>query len=434
MTSKLQLILLTGGVVILPLLAWQITPLIPRWGKQPDLAINVRSIPQSPVMFQRTPVGEAVRGLPLISNVQIVDFDNNGRQDILVCNLSESRITLIESRSDNDWHERTLVEHVSVPARTTAVDLNKDGKQDLVVAVLGNLLPDDGVIGRVEYYENTGEGFQKHVLLDHVRRVADVRAGDLDGDGDLDLAVAVFGYARGQILWLENRGELHFVEHELYSAPGTIHVPLGDFDGDGDLDLAAVVSQDEEELIIFENRGSGEFHPRRIWKTENLDLGSAGLVATDLDGDGDLDLLLPAGDNLEDAEAYPQPYHGCFWFENRGNWSFQKHRISSLGGTYAAAAGDLDGDGDQDVVLVSMASHGNIPRQATLVWLENNGQQAFTEWQIDSEPIHQITVALGDLNGDGLTDIATGGLNLRKPFERMGRVTTWFQKPGNNRR
>ena len=88
-----------------------------------------------------------------------------------------------------------------------------------------------------------------------------------------------------------------------------------------------------------------------------FDLGSAGLIKADLDGDGDQDLILPAGDNLEDLAAYPQPYHGCYWFENQGDWSFSMKRISDLGGTYAADVGDIDGDQDLDIVLVSMTNN-----------------------------------------------------------------------------
>ncbi len=88
----------------------------------------------------------------------------------------------------------------------------------------------------------------------------------------------------------------------------------------------------------FDNDGKGNFTPRLLFESLNYDLGSAGLVKTDLDGDGDLDLLLPAGDNLEDSQSYPQPYHGCFWLENNAvgtkptPWAFTSHRISNLGG------------------------------------------------------------------------------------------------------
>ncbi|RPI79381.1 MAG: VCBS repeat-containing protein, partial [Planctomycetaceae bacterium] len=217
-------------------------------------------------------------------------------------------------------------------------------------------------------------------------------------------------------------------EHELLSAPGTIHVPVADYDGDGDLDIATIVSQDEEELWGFENLGAGRFTAKRLWFTMNFDIGSAGLVADDLDQDGDPDLLLPVGDNLEIAHCYPQPYHGCLWFENTGGWNFKPRRISDFGATYAAAAGDIDGDGDRDVALVSMINNWDNPECASVIWLENDGNQQFTPWQIDSRPTHRVTVAVGDLDGDGRPDIVSGGLHLTGPFDRIGGVTAWINQ------
>ena len=101
--------------------------------------------------------------------------------------------------------------------------------------------------------------------------------------------------------------------------PLITHVQITDFDGDGINDVVAGFSQDDEELWGLENLGGGRFAPRLLYRTVNFDLGSAGLVKVDLDRDGDMDLLLPCGDYLEDRHAYPQPYHGCLWFENQGS-------------------------------------------------------------------------------------------------------------------
>jgi hypothetical protein len=382
----------------------------------------------SPLVFERAELGQLPVRHPLIAHVQILDFDGDGANDVLVCDARRQCVLLNQRQADGVWYEKILAEDVGTPAHATVVDLDGDGDRDLIVAVLGDILPDDGVIGRLLWLEQKDSGFERHVLLDDVRRVADCQAGDLDGDGDIDLAVAVFGYAHGQVLWLQNLGGGRFLDHELLAAPGTIHVPLADYDGDGDLDIAAIVSQDEEELWGFENLGGGEFQARRLWYTVNFDLGSAGLVQNDLDQDGDPDLILPAGDNLEVTHSFPQKYHGCLWFENRGGWDFEPRRIADFGGTYAAAVGDLDADGDRDIVLVSMFNNWDERRNASVVWLENDGRQRFQSWQIDSRPTHRITVAVGDLDGDGREDVLTGGMHLVGPFDRLGRLTAWFNR------
>ncbi|MFI4876053.1 MAG: FG-GAP repeat domain-containing protein [Blastopirellula sp. JB062] len=385
--------------------------------------------PPSPVAFEFLNLGDPVAGLPQITNVQIVDLDQDGQNEVLACDALGNRILRLKRNASGGWDESTLIADVAVPAHVTAADLDSDGDLDLIVAVLGNILPDDGVIGRVEAFENRGDGtYVRHVVLDDVRRVADVQAGDLDGDGDLDLAVAVFGYARGSVMRLENLGDWQFREHLLLNAPGAIHVPTGDFDQDGDLDIAAIVTQDEEELWGFENQGDGQFVARRLWMTPNLDLGGAGLTAADLDGDGDLDLIMPAGDNLEDFNAFPQPYHGCYWFENQGDWQFQPHRISDLGGAYAASVADIDQDGTQDVVLASLTNDWLNPENAALIWLQNDGKQNFAAWQIASAPLHLVTTAVGDLDGDEMPDIVAGSLNLRRPHQRLGRISGWMNQ------
>lgn len=422
---------LVALVLLLPVLAWWGIPRIPPQRRLPvEAALGGTRYEPTPLPFERQSLSDPADARPFISHVQMLDFDDDGRVDVLVCDAKQNCVKLLSASQAGAWQEKILATDLAAPAHATVLDVDGDGDRDLVVSLLGDILPNDGVIGRLVWLENTSTGFEAHTLLDDVRRVADCQAGDLDGDGDLDLAVAVFGYARGQILWLENRGDGRYRDHELLNAPGTIHVPLADFDGDGDLDIAAIVSQEEEELWGFENLGRGEFRSRRLWFTINDDLGSAGLVADDLDQDGDIDLLLPVGDNLEVAHAHPQPYHGCLWFENRGSWQFAMRRISDLGTTYACAVGDLDADGDRDVVLVSLVNNWTNPENASVVWLENDGNQNFTPWQIDKQPTHRVTVAVGDLDGDGRPDVVTGGLHLNGPFDRVGGVVAWFQRKG----
>ncbi len=426
MSLHRQIVLLVFLIILLPAVTWFCLPAASRSASEKELFSGGKKYPASPIAFRHVQVDPEAPGTPIITNVQILDFDGDGQNEIIAADSTRKAISVFKKTEGDSWEEKEIISNVSAPAHTTCLDIDKDGDLDVIVSVLGNIMPDDSVLGRVELFENREGKYVRHVILEEVRRVADVQPGDFDGDGDIDLAVAVFGYARGQVLWLENQGDFQFQEHELLNAPGTIHVPVADYDNDGDLDIAAIVTQDEEELWGFENLGGGQFKKRRLWFTINLDLGGAGLISSDLDQDGDVDLILPAGDNLEDIDAYPQPYHGCYWFENKGNWTFEISKISDLGGTYAVDAGDIDADGDLDLVLVSMTNDWITPGTASVVWLENDGKENFTTWQIDTDPINLATVAVGDLDGDKKPDIVAGGLHVHKTFQRVERVSVWL--------
>jgi len=426
--SRTTAILLAFLAVTIPFLTWWLLPQVPAIGNAIATKSGGTQYPQSKLSLRRASIGSEPGQNPQITHVQVVDFDDDGRNDVIACDAQRSSVLWYRQTEDGSWDERVLGDQLIVPAHATVVDLDQDGDRDVLVSILGNIWPDDGVIGRLVLLENLGGQFQQRILLDDIRRVADAQADDLDGDGDLDLAVAEFGYAHGSVMTLENVGGLQFRERELIVAPGAIHVQIADYDGDGDRDVATIISQDEEELWGFENLGNWEFRARRLFWTPNFDLGSAGLVQSDLDADGDQDLLLPVGDNFEDQYAYPQPYHGCLWFENRGGWEFVERRLANFGGTYAAAVGDLDADGDRDVVLVSMSNDWDRAENPSIAWLENDGQQNFTPWQIASDPIHLVTVACGDIDNDGRDDVVAGGLHVRPPFDRRGRITAWHSR------
>jgi hypothetical protein len=139
-----------------------------------------------------------------------------------------------------------------------------------------------------------------------------------------------------------------------------------------------------------------------------------------------LDFLLSAGDNLEITYPAPQSWHGCFWLRNLGDWKFASERLSDLAGTYAAAAGDIDGDGDLDVALAAMFNDWRVKGMASCVWLENDGRQKFTTWQIADRPTHLATIDCADLDGDGRADIVGGALHFAEPMDRLGRIELWM--------
>ena len=252
-----------------------------------------------------------------------------------------------------------------------------------------------------------------------------MRAGDLDGDGDVDLAAAQFGYDDGETRWMENLGNGEFKTHMLQNLSGPINVEIVDIDEDGDLDIISLVSQEWEEIYCYVNDGSGNFRMKLLWGSDNEDFGSSGISLYDLNQDGKLDILYANGDAFDYIPPQGKPWHGLQWFENKGNLEFEYHRLCDLVGAYSLRPGDADNDGDLDLFAVSAFNLWEDPEAQSFIWLENVGDMEYIKRDITNDPTHLMVMQTGDFNKDGLLDFVTGGMYPYPPFDRLSRVTLW---------
>lgn len=380
-------------------------------------------------LFQPMAIGREFTGRPWITDLAVVDLDQDGLLDVLVCEGKENRVSWIRQSSLGVYEEEVVGDSIQGPAHVEAADIDLDGDLDILVASMGVIFPNNQQIGSVVVLEQTEPvQFRKRVLIEGVHRVTDVQAADLDLDGDIDLSIAKFGYDQGEISWMENLGDWNFKDESLLDLSGGIHAPIVDVDGDGLPDIAALVSQEWEEIHVFRNQGEGSFDGSSIYGSANEDYGSSGITISDLNRDGSPDILYSNGDAFDYAMPGPRPWHGVQWLENRRNGFFKFHRIGDLPGAYSPVAADIDEDGDLDVVAVSGFNFWDRPDSVSLAYFENDGAYGFTMKPLAHAPTHLIVVEAADMDQDGRLELVTGSFHAYPPYENIARVMLWDRK------
>jgi len=384
----------------------------------------------APVPFARHSMGLSGGALPLVANVRLFTLKAERGLEVFAADMSSGLV--LRGSPSRPEAGLSVIAKVPNPCHTEAVDLDKDGITDLIVANLGSVTPGDQTRGSVVWLKGKADGgFDLVTLAASLPRIADVEAADFDGDGDLDLVVAAFGWREvGSTLLLENRttdwSKPAFVPREIDWRQGAIHVPVIDFDKDGRPDFIDLVSQHHETVVAFLNQG-GSFTPRTIFTAPHPAWGSSGIDLVDLDKDGRVDVLMTNGDMLD--EFLLKPYHGISWIENRGVFPFTEHVLAPLNGVHRAQAADLDGDGDLDIVactlIPGMAKYGKpLP---SLVWLEQVAGGQFVCHTLETGGYH-ASLDLGDVDGDGDPDIVIGNFQVDQQ-----RTDAWVEVWENQR-
>jgi hypothetical protein len=149
---------------------------------------------ESPVKFINRKLSvPQISAAPAVSNVRLVDFDGDGRLDLLATEMAQG--LLLRASSIATASELSILASLPHPDHVTPVDLDGDGLQDLLIADLGEFFPRDHHKGAVIWMRGFPNGkLGPAMWLDGWPRVSDVEAADFNGDGRLDLAVAAFGY------------------------------------------------------------------------------------------------------------------------------------------------------------------------------------------------------------------------------------------------
>lgn len=300
---------------------------------------------------------------------------------IILCYLSTTTVFA-------QFGDQQIITTIAEAARSSyPADLDNDGDMDVISASFGD--------NKVAWYENLdGQGnFGAQIIINEdIVDPLNVFPADFDNDGDLDIVCNSFNnVGNPDVVWFKNldgQGTFGQPIEITYDAFGAIDVYASDLDNDGDMDVLSA-SKEDNKIAWYENLdGQGTFGEQQVLTTNALNVLT--VFAKDLNGDGNVDVISAS---TGDGEV--------IWFKNNGNGNFDSEQIisSTVGAVVSVYTADMDGDGDMDVLSASYINK--------VSWHENiDGLGTFNNEHIISELTNGAhSVHAEDMDNDGDMDV-----------------------------
>ena len=316
-------------------------------------------------------------GAEIHSSVVLGDVDNDGDLDAIVDAYLQS-VRVWFNQGDGTFSEQGLpIVNSLGQGGLLLADFNNDGNVDLYGAQIGVWF-NDGAGNFSQLDENI------NIAINIFQTPA---AGDLDGDGDIDLFVCLLdGLSNTPVF---NDGDGLFTLSNQRNGPTARAVSLGDLDGDGDLDAFLSYALDSNRVLF--NDGAGRFSDTGQLlgnaRSNNAKLG-------DFDADGDLDaFVMNAGNPVE-----TDPANRIWINDGQGFFTDSGQRLGESASTNGQLA-DVDDDGDLDAINASYFG------PLVEVWF-NDGEGGFTPTgQVFDNHTPRFGIDTGDLDGDDDPDV-----------------------------
>lgn len=361
------------------------------------------------------------------------DLDGDGKNEIIVTNRGQNTVAIYHNTSTSgtiDGNSFTLGAHYDTENWPWSVDVSDlDGDGDLEIAVV------NGLTSSVSIYKNTASSgsieansFSAPLHLAIKGGGYDIDIGDLSGDGIPDIATANWGYSSASILKnTSTNGSLTFATHIDLTVSHPFSVSIADLDGDGKSDLA-LGGQDHGASIFRNTATDGAIDANSFAPPIHYSGGANpyGIAVEDFDGDGKPDLAL--GNN---SSANISIYKNTSTPGTVDANSFAPGFFLSAGACPDyVRTGDVDGDGRPDIVMtnfcaasVSVYNNLSSPNDLTA------NSFAYNTFATNIWPVF---LALDDLDSDSKLDIAVANRGSNNISLLHNTSSCTFTPPANN--
>jgi len=343
------------------------------------------------------------------SSVVVADLTSDGNADLVTADRSGNAVTVLLGNGDGSFRSRMEFNAPGSPQSVATADFNHDGNLDLAVVEECGVTPSCQGTGGVGILLGTGHGaFQSQIFQPTGYQPYSVVAGDFNGDGNIDLAVAnscVYSSScEGNVSILLGNGDGTFQPPMNYATGiHPVYVTAVDFTGNGTLDLAVVnqcgsdgTCDSPGSVSILLGNGDGTF---RTFGSYGAGDRPSSLAVGDFSGTGKLDVAVantcgsqPLCNGLGSISVLMGNGDGTF--QTAANYSTQGYGSSSI------AAGDLNGDGVLDLVTADSGSNS----LSVFLGSGNGTFQVPVKYALGGQFPSWVTIT--DLNGDGKPDLA----------------------------